>query len=156
MDGFTLGFISAEASLHSLGAHHGTPLHRHRCLKGSSRRSRSTHRQAFRVPNDPAGHRDLLTRIAHISKVLRIVLESTGGYEMPVAIVLAEKGLPVAIVNPRRVRNFSPKPSVAWPKTDSIDAAVLAHFAETVQPPIRTMPSSELQNSVNSLIEETS
>jgi transposase len=100
--------------------------------------------QAFRVPNDPPGHRDLLTRIAHISKVLRIVMESTGGYEMPVAIVLAEKGLPVAIVNPRQVRNFA-KALGRLAKTDSIDAAVLAHFAETVQPPIRTMPSSELQ-----------
>ena len=100
--------------------------------------------QAFRVPNDPAGHRDLLTRIAHISKVLRIVMESTGGYEMPVAMHLTEEGLPVAIVNPRQVRNFA-KALGRQAKTDSLDAAVLAHFAETVQPPIRTMPSSELQ-----------
>jgi transposase len=100
--------------------------------------------QAFRVPNDPAGHRDLLTRIAHISKVLRIVMESTGGYEMPVAIDLAQAGLPVAIVNPRQVRDFA-KALGRQAKTDTIDAAVLAHFAETVRPPIRTMPSQELQ-----------
>jgi len=71
-------------------------------------------------------------------------MESTGGYEMPVAIDLAQAGLPVAIVNPRQVRDFA-KALGYLAKTDTIDAAVLAHFAETVRPPIRTMPSQELQ-----------
>ena len=100
--------------------------------------------QAFRVPNDPAGHRDLLTRMTHFSKVLRIVLESTGGYETPVALVLAQAGLPVVIVNARQVRDFA-KALGYLAKTDTIDAAVLAHFAEMVRPPVRPLPTPELQ-----------
>jgi transposase len=100
--------------------------------------------QAFRVPNDPAGHRDLLTRVTHLSKVLRIVMESTGGYETPLALVLARAELPVAIVNARQARDFA-KALGYLAKTDTLDAAVLAHFAEMVQPPVRPLPTPELQ-----------
>ena len=100
--------------------------------------------QAFRIPNDPAGHRDLLTRMISLSEVLRIVMESTGGYETPVALVLAQAGLPVAIVNARQARDFA-KALGYLAKTDTIDAGALAHFAEAVQPPVRPLPTPELQ-----------
>lgn len=97
-----------------------------------------------RVPNTAAGHRDLLTRLPAPETVDRIVLEATGGLEAPVAAVLAAAGYPVAIVNPRQVRDFA-KATGRLAKTDALDAAVLAHFAEAIRPAVRPQPSAELQ-----------
>ena len=58
-----------------------------------------------------------------------IVVEATGGYEIEVVAVLASAGLPVTVVNPRQVRDFA-KATGTLAKTDRIDAAVLAQFAE--------------------------
>lgn len=66
----------------------------------------------------------------------RIVLEATGGLERPLAATLAAAGLPVAVVNPRQVRDFA-RATGRLAKTDTLDAHVLAHFAEAVQPPVR-------------------
>jgi len=60
-----------------------------------------------------------------------VVLEATGGLEQPTAAALALADVPVAIVNPRQVRDFA-KAVGRLAKTDRIDAAVLAHFAEAV------------------------
>ncbi len=60
-------------------------------------------------------------------------LGASGGYEGVVAVALAEVGLPVAIVNPRQVRKFAGAIG-QLPKTDAIDAAVIAHFAQAVRP----------------------
>lgn len=75
-----------------------------------------------------------------------IVLEATGGLEQPAAAGLALAGLPVAIVNPRQVRDFA-KAVGRLAKTDRIDAVVLAHFAEAVHPephPLADEQSREL------------
>jgi transposase len=56
-----------------------------------------------------------------------------------VAAALAEAGLPVAIVNPRQVRKFAGAIG-RLAKTDAIDAAVIAHFAQAVRPPARPLP----------------
>jgi len=66
----------------------------------------------------------------------RIVVESTGGYERALVTKLAEAGLPVVVVNPRRVRSFGEGMGFLA-KTDAIDARLLALFAEKAQPPIR-------------------
>ena len=69
-----------------------------------------------------------------------VVLEATGGLEMPLAGALAEGGIPVAVVNPRQVRDFA-KATGRLAKTDTLDAQILAHFAEVVRPtlgPCRT------------------
>lgn len=66
----------------------------------------------------------------------RIVLESTGGYERRLVAKLAEAGLPVVVVNPRRVRSFGEGMGILA-KTDAIDARLLALFGEKVRPPIR-------------------
>ncbi len=68
-----------------------------------------------------------------------VVLEASGGYEGVVAAALAEAGLPVAIVNPRQVRKFAGAIG-RLAKTDAIDAAVIAHFAQAVRPPARPLP----------------
>ncbi len=62
-------------------------------------------------------------------------MESSGGYEYEAAAELAAAGHAVAVVNPRQVRDFA--------KTDEIDAAVLARFAEAVKPQVRPLPDEE-------------
>ena len=71
-----------------------------------------------------------------------VVLEATGGYESIVAAALAEAGLPVAIVNPRQTRKFAGAIG-RLAKTDTIDAAVIAHFAEAVRPESRPLADAE-------------
>ena len=63
-----------------------------------------------------------------------IVLENTGGYETDLAVALQTAGLPVAVVNPRRIRDFA-RASGQLAKTDKIDALIIARYAETLQPP---------------------
>lgn len=64
-----------------------------------------------------------------------IVLEATGGYEISLVSELQTAGLPVAVVNPRRIRDFA-KASGTLAKTDKLDATVMARFGATLQPPI--------------------
>ena len=71
----------------------------------------------------------------------RIVVEATGGYELPVVRALVEAGLPVIVVNPRHVRDFA-KALGRLAKTDTLDAQVLALFAARVQPPVRPRPDA--------------
>ena len=87
---------------------------------------------AWRSPNDEAGIAELVARLQPLAPQL-IVLEATGGLERLVVAALALAGLPVAVVNPRQVRDFA-KASGRLAKTDALDAAVLAHFAEALRP----------------------
>jgi transposase len=63
-----------------------------------------------------------------------VVMEATGGYETPLAAELYAAGLPVAIVNPRRIRDFA-RAHGRLAKTDKLDAALIATFAARMQPP---------------------
>jgi transposase len=74
-----------------------------------------------------------------------VVLEATGGLEQRAAAALALAGLPVAIVNPRQVRDFA-KAVGRLAKTDRIDAAVLAHFAEAVRPEPRPLADEQAKD----------
>jgi transposase len=85
----------------------------------------------------------LVTRLAALSPT-SIVLEATGGYELPVVSALAAAGLPVIVVNPRQVRDFA-KALGRLAKTDRIDAHVLALFAERIQPAPRPLPDPALR-----------
>jgi transposase len=76
--------------------------------------------------------------------VTLIVLEATGGYEMPLASALGAAGLPVAIVNARQVREFA-RALGKLAKTDRLDAAVLAQFGEAVKPEVRPLPDEIAQ-----------
>jgi transposase len=98
---------------------------------------------AFHVPNDEAGIRLLTERLAALKPTL-IVLEATGGYEASLAAALVAAGLPTAVANPRQVRDFA-RATGQLAKTDRLDAAALARFAEAVQPVPRPLPEEAVQ-----------
>ena len=90
------------------------------------------------VANDKVGIKALVKRLAEIQPTL-IVMEATGSLERQVSAALGGVGLPVVVVNPRQVRDFA-KAIGQLAKTDSIDALVLARFAEAVRPAVRPLP----------------
>src|SRR2546421_377427 len=73
-----------------------------------------------------------------------IVLEATGGLELPLLAELGSAELPAVAVNPRQVRDFA-KAVGKLAKTDAIDAQVLAHFADAVRPEVRPLPDAATQ-----------
>lgn len=91
--------------------------------------------------NDERGIESLAARLKEVGPAL-VVVEATGGMEQPVGAALAVGGLPVAVVNPRQVRDFA-KAVGRLAKTDRIDAAVLAHFAEAVRPEPRPLADED-------------
>jgi len=93
--------------------------------------------------NDEAGHAALITALTPLAPTL-IVLEATGGYERAITVALAAAGLPVVVANPRQVRDFA-KATGQLAKTDRLDAAVLAQFAQRVQPAVRPVPDATAQ-----------
>jgi transposase len=95
---------------------------------------------AWRAANDAPGIAALVERVAALAPAC-IVLEATGGLERGASAALAAAGLPVAVVNPRQVRDFA-KATGKLAKTDALDAAVLAHFAEAVRPAVRPLPDA--------------
>ena len=99
--------------------------------------------EAFALGNDPAGISALCARLAELGPVL-VVLEATGGLQERAAAALAAEGLPVAVVNPRQVRDFA-RSLGRLAKTDRLDAAVLAEFAARVRPEPRPLPDAARQ-----------
>ena len=87
------------------------------------------------TPNEPRAISELVRRLARLEPE-RIVVEATGGYERQLVLKLAQAGLAVVVVNPRRVRSFAIGMGYLA-KTDAIDARILALFGEKVVPPIR-------------------
>ena len=73
-----------------------------------------------------------------------IVIEATGGMEMPLVAALSHARLPVVVVNPRQVRDFA-KAIGRLAKTDRIDSEILAHFGEAVKPDVRLLKDEETQ-----------
>ena len=99
--------------------------------------------EAFQVANTEAGLAALVQRLQQLQPML-VVMAATGGLEAPAAAALALAQLPVAVVNPRQVRDFA-KATGKLAKTDAIDAQVLAHFAEAVQPAVRPLADAASQ-----------
>ena len=95
------------------------------------------------VRNDETGVRALCDALRARTPEL-IVLEATGGYELVCTAALAAAGLPVVVVNPRQVRDFA-RATGQLAKTDRIDAAILALFAERVRPARRAIPDVAAQ-----------
>lgn len=95
----------------------------------------------FTEENTESGISALLNRLKALQPK-RIVLEATGGFEIPVVAALADAGLAVVVVNPRQIRDFA-RATGKLAKTDRIDAAVLAHFAEAICPEIRPLPDKQ-------------
>jgi transposase len=85
----------------------------------------------------------LVTRLQGLTPQV-VVMEATGGYELPVAAACAAGGLPVAIVNPRQVRAFA-QAAGQLAKSDGIDATVLARFGARLEPAVRPIPDAATQ-----------
>lgn len=96
--------------------------------------------EQWSVANDHTGIERLVTRLQKLQPA-RVILEATGGMELPVSAALATAGLPVVVVNPRQVRDFA-KATGKLAKTDTIDALVLAHFGQAIRPDIRPLPDA--------------
>ena len=103
---------------------------------------------AWRMPHDEAGIEELVSRLETLKPAI-VLLEATGGLELPLVAALAAAKLPVVVVNPRQVRDFA-KATGKLAKTDALDAQVLAHFAEAVRPPVRPLRDADSQE-LNSL-----
>src|ERR1700733_2143793 len=99
--------------------------------------------QAFAVARDGKGLEELVKRLTALAPAL-IAVEATGGYEVVVSAALAAAGLPLAVVNPAQVRHFA-QAIGKRAKTDPIDAAVIAHFAEATKPEPRAVPDEQAQ-----------
>src|SRR5919199_2581714 len=99
--------------------------------------------EQWTATNDEAGVSTLVARLHALHPTL-IVLEATGGREVPLVAALAEAGLPVAVVNPRQVRDFA-RAIGQLAKTDALDAQVLARFAGGVPPTPRALPDAQAQ-----------
>lgn len=95
------------------------------------------------VPHDVRGIATAVTRLRALGPTL-IVLEATGGVERPLVRALVAAGVPVVVINPRQVRDFA-KATGRLAKTDQLDAAVLAHFAEVIRPAVRPIPEADTQ-----------
>jgi transposase len=92
----------------------------------------------WEVANDEAGISQLVEYL-QAAPVSLVAAEATGGWEMPVAVALAAAGVAVVVANPREVRDFA-RALKRLAKTDRLDAAILAEYAERVQPQVRPLP----------------
>jgi transposase len=101
-----------------------------------------------RLPNSAEG----ITKLVNQSKRLipvQVVLEATGGLERPLIQALQKVGIPVSVVNPRKVRYFAS--AIGKAKTDALDAEVLARFGSSIDPRVQA-PSSEAGRQISELV----
>ena len=99
--------------------------------------------ETWTVAHDEAGLSGLVARLRTLAPAL-IVVEATGGWEVALVGALAAALLPVAVVNPRQVRDFA-RSTGTLAKTDRLDAQSLAHFAEALRPQPRPLPNAQAQ-----------
>jgi len=97
--------------------------------------------EAFAVARDGEGLASLVGRLRGLAVEL-VVIEATGGFEVTVAAAIAGAGLPLAVVNPRQIRDFA-RAIGRLAKTDALDAEVIARFAEQIRPPVRPVPDAQ-------------
>jgi len=95
----------------------------------------------FRCANKASAFGELIVELIAL-RPARIVLEATGGLEIPVVAALHAAGLPVVVINARQVRDFA-KALGQLAKTDRLDTRVLAHFAAAIKPPLRPIKSKD-------------
>ena len=103
----------------------------------------------WEISHDDAGIGQLVSQLKSLEPAM-VRVEASGGLELPLVAALASGELPVVVVNPRQVRDFA-RATGKLAKTDALDAAVLAHFAEAVRPPVRPLRDAETQ-ALNSLV----
>ena len=103
--------------------------------------------KALRVANTPAGHCELVQVLRPLTAApadIRVGLESTGGLELPVALVLEEAGFEVAVIKPERIRYYA-KAAGQLAKTDALDAAIIAQFVQAVPLTIQPLPTEDIR-----------
>ena len=111
--------------------------------------ARSDSGELLTFPNDAHGIGRIVALLA-AARPARIVVESTGGLERPLLEALLDVDLPVALVNPGRVRHFAIGIGILA-KTDAIDASVLMEFARLAEPRL-AQKRSENQAELDALI----
>lgn len=99
--------------------------------------------QQWTFSNNDAGIGRAVSCLRELKPAL-IVLEATGGIEVPLVAALAVARLPVVVANPRQVRDFA-RATGRLAKTDTLDARILAHFAAVVRPALRPLPDAHTQ-----------
>jgi len=92
----------------------------------------------LRVSNDPGGIDRLLRSLAHPGGSL-VVMEASGGYERAAHQALVARGVPAAIVNPKRVRDFARGMGLEA-KTDPVDARLIARYGAVMRPAATPVP----------------
>ena len=100
--------------------------------------------QTLSVTRDSKGLEQLTDELRDLAPAL-IVLEATGGFEITVAAALAGASLPLAVVNPRQIRDFA-RATGRLAKTDTLDAQVIALFAERIRPEPRPLANADSQS----------
>lgn len=113
----------------------------------ASGRAKNATGTSFRVANTPAGYADLDARLrSKIDTGARVLVtaEATGGYERGLHHALTGAGIPVAIVNPKRIRDFG-KALGQLAKTDRLDARLIARYGQTFKPRPTPLPSPARQ-----------
>jgi transposase len=91
--------------------------------------------------NNDEGQTELARFLADIRPAL-VVLEATGGYQIPVVEAMALRNLAIVVVNPRQIRDFA-KATGRLAKTDTIDAEMIARFAEAIRPEARPLKDAD-------------
>jgi len=99
--------------------------------------------RVWSVTNDEVGIAALVAELTALRPEL-IVLEATGGMQSHVVAAAGAVGLPIVVINPRQARDFA-RATGRLAKTDALDAAVLAHFAEAIRPTPRPLPDETAQ-----------
>lgn len=97
--------------------------------------------QAFTVARDSEGLAKLMERLRPLGVYL-VVVEATGGFEQTLAAALVSEGMPLAVVNPRQIRDFA-RATGQLAKTDALDAKAIARFAEAIKPEPRPVPDDQ-------------
>ena len=99
--------------------------------------------ESWTVEHDEAGIATAVERLAALGPTL-VILEATGGLEVPLVGALVAAEVPVQVVNPRQVRDVA-KATGRLAKTDRLDALVLARFGAALRPEPRAIPDAALQ-----------
>ncbi len=97
-----------------------------------------------KVDNTGPGIAELVRELRDLGPAL-IVIEATGGLEVPVTSALAAADLPVVVVNARQVRDFA-RATGTLAKTDKIDARIIAWFADAVRPQVRPLKDQQTRD----------
>lgn len=102
------------------------------------------------IPNTKAGIQRLIKRVKTLEKSVLVCCEATGGYEKLLACEFLDAGIPIAVANAKRVRDFG-KSKGLLAKTDPIDAELLAHFASVHHPRVQ-QPAPSWQPELQALM----